>query len=75
MHLLDYVFLCVLESTKMATDRFIASEYNVMYLLDSAFYMYRRQCEVVWLSLALKLGFHPVAISHLSPGTSSLVVS
>jgi hypothetical protein len=28
-------------------------------------------CEVIWLSLALKLGLPPVAIAHLSPGTSS----
>jgi hypothetical protein len=37
--------------------------------------MYLRQFEVLRLSLASKLGFHPVAIAHLSPGTGSLVVS
>jgi hypothetical protein len=46
-----------------------------MCLLDYAFYVSREQFEILPLSLALKLGLHPVAIAHLSPGTSSLVVS
>ncbi len=34
-----------------------------------------RQFEILLLGLASKLGLHPVAIAHLSPGNSSLVVS
>jgi hypothetical protein len=37
--------------------------------------MHSRQFEIILLDLALKLGLHPVAIAHLSPGTSSLLVS
>jgi hypothetical protein len=40
-----------------------------MCLLDYTFYMDWKQFEMVRLGLALKLGLHPVAIAHLSPGT------
>jgi hypothetical protein len=46
-----------------------------MYLLDYAFYMYWKQFEMFWLSLASKLGLHPVAIAPLSPNATSLVDS
>jgi hypothetical protein len=36
--------------------------------------MYWRQFEMLLFGLALKLGLHPVAIAHLSPGTSSLIL-
>jgi hypothetical protein len=39
--------------------------------LDYAFYMYWRQFEMLLFGLASKLGLHPVAIAHLSTGTSS----
>jgi hypothetical protein len=44
-----------------------------MHLLDYDVYMYWKQFEMLWLSLASKLGLHPVAIAHLSPGTHSLL--
>jgi hypothetical protein len=43
-----------------------------MYLLDYAFCIYWEQFEMLLLGLAFKLGLHPVAIAHLSPGTTSL---
>jgi hypothetical protein len=46
-----------------------------MHLLDYAFYVYGKQFEMLPLGLALKLGLHPLAMAHLSPGTSSLAVS
>jgi hypothetical protein len=47
-----------------------------VHLLDYAFYnMYWKQSEMLLLVLALKLGLHPVAIAHLSPGTTSLLLS
>jgi hypothetical protein len=46
-----------------------------MYLLDYAIYMYWKQFEILLLGLALKLGLNPVAIAHLSPDSTSLVVS
>jgi hypothetical protein len=50
-----------------------------MHFLDYAVYMYWKQFEMLWLSLASKLGLHPVAIAHvaiahLSPGTHSLLL-
>jgi hypothetical protein len=65
----------------MATYRSIAIEGSVnvyQKLLDYDFYMYCRQFEVLpplLPGLVSKLGFHPVAIAHLSSGTSSLTVS
>jgi hypothetical protein len=44
-----------------------------MYSLDYAFRMHWKQFEILPLGLASKLGLHPVAIAHLSPGTSSLL--
>jgi hypothetical protein len=39
-------------------------------------YMYWRQFEMLPHGLALKLGLQPVAIAHLSPGTTiSLLIS
>jgi hypothetical protein len=46
-----------------------------MRLLGYAFYVHWKQLKILPFGLALKLGLHPVAIAHLSPGTSSLVVS
>jgi hypothetical protein len=46
-----------------------------VHLLDYAVYIYWKQFEMVWLGLASKLGLHPVAIAHLSPGIHSLLVS
>jgi hypothetical protein len=47
-----------------------------MCLLDYTFFVHWKQFEILLLGLALKeLGLHPVAVAHLSPGTSSLVVS
>jgi hypothetical protein len=46
-----------------------------MYLLDYAFYMYWKQFEILPPGLASRLGLHPVAIAHLSPGISSLLGS
>jgi hypothetical protein len=31
-----------------------------MHLLDYAFYKYWRKYEMLWLTLALKIGFHPL---------------
>jgi hypothetical protein len=43
---------------------------------DYAFYVYWEEWEMLPPGLASKLGLHPVAIAHLSPGTTtSLVVS
>jgi hypothetical protein len=46
-----------------------------MCLLDYVFYMYWKQFDILPLGFASKLGLHPVAIAHLSPGTSSLLGS
>jgi hypothetical protein len=43
----------------------------VMHLLDYAFYMYLRQSELLPLSLASKLGFHPLTIAILFPISTS----
>jgi hypothetical protein len=42
-----------------------------MCLLDYAFYVYWKQLKILPLGLALKLGLHPEAIAHLSPGITS----
>jgi hypothetical protein len=47
-----------------------------VHLLDYAVYIYCKQFEMVWHGLATKIGLHRgVAITHLSPGTHSLLVS
>jgi hypothetical protein len=38
----------------------IVADIFVMHLLDYAFYMHWRKFEVLWFSLASKLGFHPL---------------
>jgi hypothetical protein len=51
-----------------------------MNLLNYAFYMHWRQFEMLWLSLASKLGFHPstkailVAISTSPPNWPPILV-
>jgi hypothetical protein len=44
-------------------------------LLAHAIYMYYGQEELLQLGNCSELGFQPIAIGHLSPSTSSLVVS
>jgi hypothetical protein len=54
----------------IAQKTIIDRRFSMLYIT-----VYYGQQEPLLLGLALKLGFHPVATAHLSPGTSSLVVS